>query len=264
MTAAGESKHQFTAAYLEEAFRHLTDLKRRSYQALALPATATVLDAGCGSGVDVDEIAQLLTEGGKVIGLDVSADLLRSASERVRRPSRAECEFVQGDVCALPFADGYFDAVRCDRLLQHVEKPLVAIGEMKRVTRAGGRVVIVDTDWGTLSISSQDDELEREVVKQLLESGFANPFAGRNLRRWMQDAGLQEVCVEPAVIPMNDWSSAKRLGLFSAIQSRATGEAADRLRRWDESLEALSSTGGFFATLNIHLAYGLVAREGDR
>lgn len=264
MTAAGETKHQFTAAYLEEAFRHLTALKRRSYEALALSPEATVLDAGCGSGVDVEEIAQLLTEGGKVIGLDVSAELLRAASERARRPSRAACEFVQGDVCALPFADGYFDAVRCDRLLQHVENPLVAIAEMVRVTRDGGRVVIVDTDWGTLSISSQDDELERQVVKQLLESGFAHPFAGRNLRRWMLAAGLREVWLEPAVIPMHDWSSAKRLGLFSDVQSRASGEAADRLRRWDESLEALSSTGGFFATLNIHLAYGLVARDGDR
>ena len=56
-----------------------------------------------------------------------------------------------GDVSALDLPDDSFDGVWCERVLQHVDDADVAIGELIRVTRPGGRVCLIDTDWDSLA-----------------------------------------------------------------------------------------------------------------
>lgn len=99
------------------------------------PPSPRVLDAGCGHGTPALRRA---TDGAEVVGLDLSRELLRIAAAV---PSVAP---VQGDLTALPFADGSFDAVVAHRSLIHVprsERAAVA-AEFARVLRSDGRVLV--------------------------------------------------------------------------------------------------------------------------
>jgi demethylmenaquinone methyltransferase/2-methoxy-6-polyprenyl-1,4-benzoquinol methylase len=95
-----------------------------------------VLDACCGTG-DLALAAE--AEGGNVTGLDFAERMLA----RARRKSTG-VDWVQGDVWALPFSDGSFDAVTIGFGLRNVEDRAHALQELRRVLRRGGRLAILE------------------------------------------------------------------------------------------------------------------------
>ncbi len=102
-----------------------------------------VLDVGCGTG----RYASLLSErlGRVVVGLDLSAGMLRRARDRVRDEG-TEVALVQGDAVQLPFKEGSFDSVSLVLVVHHV-KPLEALmEELARVLSPGGRAIFMTRD----------------------------------------------------------------------------------------------------------------------
>jgi SAM-dependent methyltransferase len=95
------------------------------------------LDSGCGTGALA---AALAPHVGKVIGADTDLEYLEAA----RRLAIENAEFVEGDAMKLPFDYGRFDISGCLRVLHHVRRPELAVSELARVTRPGGRILIVD------------------------------------------------------------------------------------------------------------------------
>jgi demethylmenaquinone methyltransferase/2-methoxy-6-polyprenyl-1,4-benzoquinol methylase len=95
-----------------------------------------VLDACCGTG-DLALAAQ--AEGATVTGLDFSEGML----ERARGKSR-EIEWVEGDLLALPFPDGGFDAATVGFGVRNAEDLGTALRELRRVLRPGGRLAILE------------------------------------------------------------------------------------------------------------------------
>jgi demethylmenaquinone methyltransferase/2-methoxy-6-polyprenyl-1,4-benzoquinol methylase len=95
-----------------------------------------VLDACCGTG---DLALACARAGGEVTGLDFSERML----ERARRKSRA-VEWVRGDLLALPFSDGSFDAASVGFGVRNVADLELALSELRRVLRPGGRLGILE------------------------------------------------------------------------------------------------------------------------
>jgi ubiquinone/menaquinone biosynthesis C-methylase UbiE len=95
------------------------------------------LDVGTGAGALAVALAPLVRE---VVGIDPVRELLELARER-RLPNT---EFVEGDGAALPFPDDDFDLAGTHRTLHHVARPELLVAELARVTRSGGRVLVVD------------------------------------------------------------------------------------------------------------------------
>jgi len=95
------------------------------------------LDVGTGAGALALALAPLVRE---VVGLDPVPELLELARER----SRPNTRFVEGDGTALPFPDGGFDLAGTHRTLHRVAQPERIVAELARVTRYGGRVLVVD------------------------------------------------------------------------------------------------------------------------
>ena len=95
-----------------------------------------VLDACCGTG---DLALAARRRGGVVTGLDFSAQML----ERARRKAPA-LEWLQGDMLALPFEDGAFDAATVGFGVRNVDDLEAGLRELRRVLRAGGRLGILE------------------------------------------------------------------------------------------------------------------------
>jgi demethylmenaquinone methyltransferase/2-methoxy-6-polyprenyl-1,4-benzoquinol methylase len=96
-----------------------------------------VLDAACGTG-DL-AIADLKAGAGKVTGLDFSEKMLERA-----RAKHTAIEWLQGDMLALPFADGTFDAATVGFGVRNVEDLALGLRELRRVLRPGGRLAILE------------------------------------------------------------------------------------------------------------------------
>jgi SAM-dependent methyltransferase len=96
-----------------------------------------VLDAGSGTGSLAFALASHV---GEVVAVDTRAEYLEAGRERAPDNVR----FVEGDTTALPFGYGEFDIAGCLRVLHHVRRPELAVSELVRVTRPGGRVLVAD------------------------------------------------------------------------------------------------------------------------
>jgi ubiquinone/menaquinone biosynthesis C-methylase UbiE len=117
---------------------------------------ARALDVGCGTGFQTARLARL---GHAAHGVDVSAGLLGVAVARVPHG-----RFARGSAEALPYASGAFDAVTCcGSVLSLLDRPERALGEMGRVLRPGGLLLLecerrwtLDLGWSLLSSLTAD------------------------------------------------------------------------------------------------------------
>ena len=149
-------------------------------------AGTRVLDAGCGGG-GASELAA--ARGARVTGFDACEPLLEIARARV--PSG---DLHLGDLEALPFADGEFDAVIAANSIQYAANAVVALRELRRVCTAWGRVAV--SVWGA------PEDCEQRVifsaVRDVLQSPppVEDPFAlstSGALERLMVEAGLEPI-----------------------------------------------------------------------
>jgi ubiquinone/menaquinone biosynthesis C-methylase UbiE len=97
----------------------------------------TVLDAGAGTGSLAFALAPYV---GEVVAVDVNGEYLEAG----RREAPANVRFAEGDVMALSFGYAQFDIACCHRVLHHVRRPELAVSELARVTRPGGRIFVAD------------------------------------------------------------------------------------------------------------------------
>jgi ubiquinone/menaquinone biosynthesis C-methylase UbiE len=113
---------------IDRKFRRILELVRAQ-----LPCAA-FLDAGCGDGRYLAALADELPS--RRAGCDLSERILETARQRV------EADFRQANLESLPFGDGEFDLVLCSQVIEHVLDADLAIAELARVLRPGGRLVI--------------------------------------------------------------------------------------------------------------------------
>ncbi|MEQ6377925.1 class I SAM-dependent methyltransferase [Bacillaceae bacterium S4-13-56] len=101
-----------------------------------VPKGAKVADLGCGDGYG----SYLLhNRGYKVIGLDLSKEMIDKANERLEDQT---LHFIQGDITSLPFESESFNAVLCVNAMEWVRHPIEALMEMKRIVKPGGKLLI--------------------------------------------------------------------------------------------------------------------------
>jgi SAM-dependent methyltransferase len=162
-------------ALQEERAADLADRLRR----LLGPFTGTevALDAGCGTGSVAFALAPHVAE---VVGADTRADYLEAG----RTGAPANVRLVEGDVMQLPFGYAEFDLACCHRVLHHVRLPALAVAELVRVTRPGGRIFIAD-QLGSVDplVSLEMDRFERlrdETHQRLLPDADIRGFLDAN------------------------------------------------------------------------------------
>lgn len=216
-----------------------------------------MLEVGGGTGDDARALAQRVGPSGWVLAIDVSEQLVAVARER-SLGSNLPVEFRLQDVHRLDLPEASFDASRADRTFQHLERPQEALAQMVRVTRPGGIVCLCEPDWSTFVVDSRERELTRTIL-DFAGSQVRHGWMGRQLRRLLREANLEEVSVTPFTLLATDYTQGVRvLGLeYAATQASQHGVITpDEAARWLSDLQVASEQGSFFAGATVFVASG--------
>ncbi len=174
---------------LQAALPGIRRMRHWAHAALAVGAGERALDIGSGTGSEVLEFARRVGPDGEAVGVEPNPATLAVARERAA-VAGARCRFVEADAYRLPFDDDYFDAVRSERVYQHLDDPAAATAEIARVLRPAGRVVLIDSDWQTAILHPGDPDVVARMIAAILEA-TPNARSGRFLRGRLVAAGFE-------------------------------------------------------------------------
>jgi len=145
-----------------------------------------LLDVGCGTGRFAVTLASLVE---KVIGIDLTAEMLKQARQLQTEAGLTNIEWQCGDVANLPFVEGEFTIVTCRAMLHHVVEPARVLAEMSRVCAVGGHMMAMDLTPPREKIAAFD------AVEILRDPSHAHVLTSAELRAIGSELGLKEIAV---------------------------------------------------------------------
>lgn len=169
----------------------------------ALRPGETVLDLGSGAGFDCFLAAQRVDPTGRVIGVDMTPDMISKARANAEVGGYANVEFRLGEIEALPVADGTVDVIMSNCVINlSPEKPRV-YREAFRVLKSGGRLAISDM----VALKPMPEEIKNDIA--LLSGCVAGAALVDDLERMLREAGFTQISIQVSTASrelIKDWA----------------------------------------------------------
>jgi SAM-dependent methyltransferase len=240
-----------------------------------------ILDVGCGTGAAEVSLARLRLSQVDLFGVDLLVDRVRQAL-KVTRGVNARVGYAAADACHLPFPDGAFDSTYCVAVLQHVREISRALAEFSRVTRPGGRVLIVEPDnaarywFSSVPAGMEAFEQGRRFFAGLASARGEAPASavGPLVPGMLSGLGIEPVSVQlfPVAVshlgapPESQWE-ARRIAVRDAI-AKAPGESlrrlgADYLKAVDQYAREASAAGSSFVEIQHTMLFATVGQRPE-
>jgi arsenite methyltransferase len=178
-----------------------------------------VLDCGSGAGADALIAARLVGPAGRVIGIDMTPEMIARAQANAGEAGLTNVEFREGLLEALPVDDGWADLLISNGVLNLVPNKGAALGEMFRVLRPGGRLQIADIVLGR----AVPDDSKEDV--SLWTGCIAGGLLEGEIRALVDAAGFRDIAV---VGGADVFSGAPQHSNAAAFGTRGAGVTARR------------------------------------
>lgn len=172
---------------------------------LGIMEDAKICDFGCGTGNLISDITNKYPSI-KITGVEISEEQYLEA--RNLNENNSNVTLINSDILESSLPNNYFDISYCRYFLEHVHDPVIAIREMIRVTKPGGKIIAQENDLNNVlyypDIKSHDD-LMRSFCNLQVEMG-GDPFIGRKLFSLFKEAGLSDIKIhyEPEIYTENN------------------------------------------------------------
>jgi SAM-dependent methyltransferase len=151
-----------------------------------VPPSGVIIDAPCGAGVAFRALRP--EQDVRYLAVDLSSAMLRRARRRARKRSLPQIEFIEADAKAVPVPDAGADLFLSYFGLHCFPDPPVAVREIARCLRPGGRVV-----GGTIVCGPS---LRQRLLVRPRRGAFGPVGTADDVAQWLQDAGIRDVTVE--------------------------------------------------------------------
>jgi ubiquinone/menaquinone biosynthesis C-methylase UbiE/acyl carrier protein len=218
------------------------------YQRLGLKDGMRLLDCGCGPGYVLEKL-HALYPAMECTGIEVDEQLVAVAKRTVAEKHLDRCRIFQQSVTAMELPDDSFDFVIARLVLEHLPNPMLALKEVLRVLKTGGKGVFVANDFDLHERTAPDSPALEELYdayRRARRSEGGNPCIGRELPLLMKRAGYSEVDLQLLAAHnhvLGDAAFLKAEGSGIPLQLIKTGhlasEALDRIAgQWRSMLSS--------------------------
>jgi arsenite methyltransferase len=225
---------------------------RPEQDALIAPAGVAagqhVLDFGCGPGFMAMALADKVGPAGRVCGADINARFVADATVRAAERELGWLSFHHLDGATLPFDNATFDRALTKNVLEYVPDAAATLAELHRVLKPGGRVHIMDSDWGFVIV----EPWGKATVDKFFAAAapaFREPYIGRKLPGTLVRAGFSNV--EVRLLPIIDRDGRLQLVLrnmqsyIATFKTLPDAEVASLM----QDVERAVADGTYFACL---------------
>lgn len=249
-------KH-YNLDYLTETLKILSGVKQKSYTYFNdIPEGGTIVDLGCGSGQDVLNMSRMFnTNKFEFIGIDHDSEMISAGQAAIQDESNVK--FLVSNVLEVPLAETSVHGVRMERLVQHIREPLNLFKETHRILKDKGIVVVVESDWNSLSFYNGDSAIADKLNCYLTQQKVHNGRAAQSLTTYLNKMGFSEITIEVFPFVLRNYDDAcKYLWIDKMIDemfSLSIIEATER-DRFIESQKHADQLGYFSCSMNIVIA----------
>ena len=242
-----EAARQLEALYLTS---DVIAQRSETLRQLQLSEGEHIIDIGCGPGFLCESMAEVVGETGRVVGIDISADLVRLAD---RRNTRDWLSYRVSDALAVEEPNASYDVAVCTQVAEYISDVAKVISEAYRLLKPGGRAVFVATDWDGL-IWHSDDPARMATVMNSWAAHCAHPQLPRSLSEHLRNSDFKLNGVSAFPILNLEWGNdTYSKGLSKLIHSFVEDRgdvAVDVLANWTEEHLHLSAKGRYFFCSN--------------
>jgi len=179
----------------------------------AMQPGETVVDLGSGAGFDCFLSARQVGESGRVIGVDMTPEMLKKARENARKVEFANVEFRLGEIEHLPIADNTADVIISNCVINLSPDKEAVFQDAFRVLAPGGRLAISDV----VATESLPDDLKAD--DELLCGCVTGSATVNEITRWLTDAGYTDINIqvkEESREVIKDWAPGKGIEKYVA------------------------------------------------
>jgi arsenite methyltransferase len=238
-----------TATRIEAAYFAGDAVRRRRIvrEALRTAPGDRVADVGCGPGFYCAELAGEVGPSGSVAGIDSSPAMLCLAGRRCS--GYGQVELHQAAATSLPLGDHSADAAISVQVLEYVADVRAALHELHRVLRPGGRIVVWDIDWATVSLHSQDEPRMRRVL-QAWDGHLAHRSLPRTLVPQLRAAGFADVAAAAYAFATTEFDPDSYgfvlVPIIEAFVAGRDGISPEAAHQWAAEQRRLGERGEFY------------------
>lgn len=244
------------SAYVEalEAFDsigQLQELKQLALQWGNLKPDTSLLDIGCGFGLETLRLASL-TKDGFAAGIDLSREFIGIAGNRAEKAGMT-IDFRVADAGAIPFPDEHFDYVRAERILIYLKDVANALEEARRVLRPGGRLALIEPDFSSTNINVPNRELVRKVMAHEVDTAVIQSWLPGRLTGMLQDLEFSSIELASRVLVFPQGLAASYFENTGRHAATAGVIDSGELEEWLTHIERLSKSETLFGSVGYFL-----------
>jgi len=157
----------------------------------ALQAGETVVDLGSGGGFDAFLASQEVANTGKVIGIDMTPDMVSKARNNAEKGNYTNVEFRLGEIEHLPVADATIDVIISNCVINLSPDKQQVFKDAFRVLKSGGRLAISDI----VASTELPDEIKNDM--HLHSACVSGASLVSELEDFMREAGFKDISIQP-------------------------------------------------------------------
>jgi len=233
---------------LSDQARTLTDLLHHD---IRYPAGSQVLEAGCGTGAQTVILARNSPDA-LITSVDVSAESVEKAKERVEAAGLTNVSFHVGDLFSLPFPEESFDHIFVCFVLEHLPDPGLALLRLRPLLKRGGTITVIEGDHGSAFFHPDSPEAGKAIrcLVELQKEAGGDALIGRKLFPLVDGAGFSGVLVSPRLVYVDasrpelveGFTKLTFTAMVDGVRSEAIARGMMSEAGWDAGIRGLLRT----------------------